>query len=124
MTVITCGLPIVLLVLVFLFRLLIDRKIKLVDFIICVLEFPTNIVFLGISFILAFTISTKDNLETGLLILFIYVIVALLMVLFGRRAVEYLEGNRPVLTGVFGIASYILCMPALFYSIWIVVVGI
>ena len=124
MTIITCGLPIALLVLVFLFRMLIDRKIGLADLIVSLLEFPTSIVFLGLSFVLAFIISSENNLEIGLLILLIYIVVTLLMVFFGRRAVTYFEVNRLILTGVFGIASYIMCIPALFYSIQIVVVGI
>lgn len=124
MTFITCGLPIILLLLVFLFRLLIDRKMRLVDLIVSLLEFPTNIIFLGLSFVLAYTISTKDNLETGLLIFLLYLVVTFLIFFFSRRAVTYLEGDRALLTGVYGVISYIVCIPSLFYSIWIVVVGI
>ena len=117
------GLPIALLVLVFLLRLFVDRRVSVPDLIISLLEFPTNIVFLGLSFVLAFTISSKEDLAMAVLTLVIYVVVALLVVFLGRRAVRYFEVNRPFLMGLLGFISYIMCVPALFYSIRILVIG-
>lgn len=121
MTITECGLPIALLVLIFLFRLLIDRRISVTDLIVSLLEFPASILYVGLSFVLAFTISSKENLETGLLVFVIYLAIAFLVIFFGRRAVTYFEGNKLFLTGSLGLISYIMCVPALFYSIRIVV---
>ena len=115
------GLPVALLLLVFLLRLFVDRSVSVPDLIVSLLEFPTSIIFLGLSFVLAFTISSKENLGMAIVTVIIYLIVALLVIFLGRRAVRYFEVNRLFLMGSLGFISYIMCVPALFYSIRIVV---
>lgn len=124
MTITECVLPIVLLVLIFTFKLFIDRRVSWADFIITFLDFPTSVLFVGISFVIAFTISSGEDVGIGLIVFVIYLAGTALVVFFSRRAVTYFENHRSILSGSLGFLSYAICVPAIFYSVKMVVTGI
>lgn len=117
------GLPVALLILIFLCKLLIDRRISLADFIVSVLEFPQSIAILGVSLIIAFTVLSTENVHKGLVLFVVYLILTIIIVFLWRRAEKNFYGNRVIRTLFLGCLSYSLCVPALLYSINIIVVG-
>jgi len=81
-------LPSILLILSFSFKLLTDRRIKTADFITALCELPVDMMFLSISFIIAFTISSS---KTGLIYWALYIFFAFWVVFFWRRSVRAYE---------------------------------
>ncbi|MBA7663211.1 hypothetical protein ES703_71250 [subsurface metagenome] len=124
MTFFQYALPFGLLILVFIFTLLIDRKVTLTDFIIALLNFPTNATFLGLSLVMAFVISSNKIVDIGLFIFIAYIILCMIIVFLDRRATNYFERDRIVLASVLGFLSYLVSIPSLFYSARLIVVGI
>lgn len=83
-------LPIALLVLSALLRLLIDRQVGKQEFIETLCEVPVDLIFLAMSFILAFIVA-KPNLErqaTGLSTLILFVILSFVIALLRRRTIN------------------------------------
>lgn len=123
MTPIRCVLPIVLLILIFFLKLLIDRKAKAGDVVLSLIEFPTNIIFLGFTFVVAFTLSSKENIEKGLLVFIIYILLTVFIIFLYRRAIDSYYADKKKLLTLFLAANYFICLPSITYSI-ILVLGV
>ena len=107
-------LPIAVLFLSFLLKLCIDRSIEVPLFVRSIYELPVDIIFLTISFLVAYTISSNNNLKNnGLYYCFIFLIVSIVNVIIWRRAVKLFEVNRILwsilLTGI-NFAGTICCL--------------
>lgn len=88
-------LPISVLFLSFLLKLCIDRTIELPLLIRSIYELPVDIMFLTISFCVAYTISTSEDLKNcGLFYCVIFLIVSILNVIIWRRSLRLFERNR------------------------------
>lgn len=87
-------LPCLLLLMAFLFKLLIDRSPTLTLFIKSLYEFPVDAAFLATSFVIAFTITSPDRFNIGLLYLLVYMGIDMLTVVFWRRSVQNFEESN------------------------------
>ncbi|NVO11589.1 MAG: hypothetical protein HXX16_16625 [Bacteroidales bacterium] len=88
-------LPIAVLLLSFLLKLCIDRAVEIPLFVRSIYELPVDIIFLTISFLVAFTISTTEaGKNNGLFYCFIFLIVSIINVIIWRRAVKLFELNK------------------------------
>lgn len=115
-------LPIVVLTLSFLLKLYIDRNVEIPLFVRSIHELPVDIIFLTISFLVAFTISVKDDMKnSGLLYCFIFLIVAIISVIIWRRSVKLFELEKTfqsiLLTSInFAVTIYCLNIAISFLS--------
>ncbi|MEB8328658.1 hypothetical protein OO009_04760 [Flavobacteriaceae bacterium KMM 6897] len=88
-------LPSVLLLIGFLLKLLVGRKYDMPATIQSVCELPVDIIFLALSFTVAFTITRVDNQSSGLFYCFIGIATAILIVLLWRISVDqFLKGSK------------------------------
>jgi hypothetical protein len=90
-------LPIAILVLAFLLKLFIDREVKVPILIRAIYELPINIVFLALSFLIGYTITSTDIIIKNECLLFSIVItmLAIFNVVLWRRSLSlYERGNR------------------------------
>ncbi|MCM4150924.1 hypothetical protein DHD05_04900 [Arenibacter sp. N53] len=88
-------LPSVLLLIGFLLKLLVGRKYDMPATIQSVCELPVDIIFLALSFTVAFTITKVDNQSSGLFYCFIGIATAILIVLLWRISVDqFLKKSR------------------------------
>ncbi len=87
-------LPIAILILAFLLKLFIDRNVEIPLIIRSIYELPVDIIFLSISFIAAFTISTGIEKNEGLFYCFVYLIVAIINVIIWRRTIKLFERGK------------------------------
>lgn len=81
-------LPSVLLLIGFLLKLLVGRKYDMPATIQAICELPVDIIFLALSFTVAFTITKVDNQSSGLFYCFIGIATAILIVLLWRISVD------------------------------------
>ena len=86
-------LPFGLLFLKFVLKLFIDRKINIPDFLEDLCELPVDMIFLAISFLIAFTISTKE-VGNALFLSFAYLIIAAIIIFIWRRSVNLLYEKK------------------------------
>ena len=84
-------LPIALLFLTYTLRLFIDRSVDGFEFLKSLCEFTVDIVFLSLSFIIAYTVTHKEHQAEGLLYFIIYLILAVIVVFIRRRSIKLLE---------------------------------
>lgn len=82
-------LPIILLGISFLLKLVVDRNIDVPSAINAICELPVDILFLALSFSIAFTITASTNNPEGLLYCFVGLAISILVVLIWRRTVHY-----------------------------------
>jgi len=88
-------LPIALLFLSFLLKLMIDRSVKAPIAIKAICELPVDMIFLSISFLIAFIISGGENRNDGLVYWTIYLILSIGIVFLWRRSISvYEKGNN------------------------------
>ena len=116
-------LPIILLILSFLLKLFIDRTVSLPSFISALLELPVDIMFLGLSFIAAFTITYKEKAGIGLLLFLTYLIIAILIIFCWRRAIKAFEASKLSISSLLGILNFLISIPALIFSIILIIKG-
>jgi hypothetical protein len=115
-------LPIAVLLLSFLLKLCIDRSVEIPLFVRSIYELPVDIIFLTISFLVAYTISTNDELKNnGLYYCFIFLIVSIVNVIIWRRAVKLFELEKLswsiILTSInFAVTIYCLNIAISFLS--------
>ena len=81
-------LPSVLLLIGFLLKLLVGRNYDMPATIQAICELPVDIIFLALSFTVAFTITKVDNQSSGLFYCFIGIATAILIVLLWRISVD------------------------------------
>ncbi len=87
-------LPSVLLLIGFLLKLLVGRNYNMPATIQAICELPVDIIFLGLSFTVAFTITKVDNQSSGLFYSFIGIATAILIVLLWRISVDQFLKKR------------------------------
>ena len=124
--------PILLLALSFVIKLLTDRSVNVFDFLRSLLELPTEIAFLAISLIVAFTISNDSNHGEGLA-WFVAFMVGVIMIVFLWRRSEALLINTSGTTTGFGtnkacflagglaILNYLIATSGLIYAIGLLI---
>jgi hypothetical protein len=86
-------LPSVLLLIGFMLKLLVGRKYDMPATIQSICELPVDIIFLALSFAVAFTITKVDNQSSGLFYCFIGIATAILIVLIWRISVDQFIKN-------------------------------
>ena len=101
------SLPVVLLVLAFLLKLLIDRASTAPIIIQSLMELPVDIAFLAMSFVVAYTIKAGDKFGEGLLLFIIYIISTIVIVFFWRRSNVYFESDCYIRVGFLTSCNYI-----------------
>ena len=80
-------LPILLLVIAFILKLFIDRVVDAPAAIQAICELPVDILFLSLSFTVAFTISNKENQYQGILYCFSGLLIAIFVVFIWRKSI-------------------------------------
>ena len=84
-------LPLTLLVLAFSLKLSIDRNIEVPNLIQAICELPVDMIFLSISFLIAFTISKPTDPSEGLFLTISFIVVAVPVVILWRRSLKLFE---------------------------------
>ena len=110
-------LPVVLLMLSFLLKLLIDRSATVPTLIRSVFELPVDIAFLSISFVIAYTLYPLENRSDGLVYFVVYLVAAVIVVFLWRRSGKLYDQSRYILAGVLAILNVALCVTGLVFSI-------
>lgn len=110
-------LPIALLIIAFLLKLMIDRSVDIPIAIQSLCELPVDTMFLSISFIVAFTISSADSKNSGLFFCFIYIIIAVIVVFIWRRTVKIYEDKNSNLWIILLFINFIIAVFALVNSV-------
>lgn len=87
-------LPLTLLILSFVYKLFIDQSIDIPIAIKSLCELPVDMIFLSISFLLAFTISDNENRDEGLVYWVIFIIIASVVVFLWRRSVKSYDNGK------------------------------
>lgn len=88
-------LPIILLFLAFILKLSIDRSIEVPNLIQAICELPVDMEFLSISFLIAFTIGKDTDTGKGLFFCFVYICIAVIVVILWRKCLKLFEkGNK------------------------------
>lgn len=108
-------LPIALIVIAFLLKLFMDRSVNAPLAVKSLYELPVDILFLALSFIVAFTITASKNINDGLAHFFVFFIVILFSVVGWRRSIKLFEsGWKKISASIFVInfaaASYCLIL--------------
>lgn len=87
-------LPIVLVAMAFLLKVLIDQCATVPLVIRSLYEAPVDVVFLALSFATAFTIASPVNISVGLCHLFVFFLVAIVVVWLWRRSIRLFERDQ------------------------------
>lgn len=88
-------LPTVLLLIGFLLKLLVGRQFDMPATIQSICEIPVDIIFLSLTFIVAFTIAKVDNQLAGLFYCLIGIVFAILITLLWRISIDqFLKGSK------------------------------
>lgn len=115
----------VLLIICFVLKTYLNRTPRLLNLIYSLIDFPINIIFLGISFVVAYTITAEGNdIYSGLVIIVIYILAMLFVVIFSRIAESSLDEHKIKTTIFFSFISYIICITGLIIGIKLVTGGI
>ena len=78
-------LPFILVIIAFLLKLVVDRKVEIPNAIQAIIELPVDIIFLALTFSVAFTLSTKENQADGLFYGFVGITAAIVVVLIWKK---------------------------------------
>lgn len=88
-------LPAILLIIAFLLKLVVDRNVDVPNTIQAICELPVDILFLALSFVVGFTISSKENMSDGLLCCYVGIAIAVVVVVLWRKSIKlFLVGNK------------------------------
>ena len=87
-------LPILLLGIAFLLKLVVDRNIDVPTAINAICELPVDILFLALSFSIAFTIAEPINNSKGLFYCFVGLAISIAVVFIWRRTLKYFIEKR------------------------------
>ncbi|MDW0358388.1 hypothetical protein Q8G38_03570 [Halomonas venusta] len=118
------SLPVVLLVLAFLLKLLIDRASTAPVFIQSLMELPVDIAFLAMSFVIAYTINAGNKAGEGLLYFLIYIVCSIVIVFFWRRSNSCFEKDSYVMVGVLTSINYLASIAGVYMAINLVTGGV
>ncbi len=86
-------LPLTLLVLAFVLKLAIDRNIEVPNLIQAICELPVDMIFLSISFLIAFTISEPKDPSAGLFYTIAFIVLAVVVVILWRKSLKLFENK-------------------------------
>ncbi|MDN5217273.1 hypothetical protein QQ020_34690 [Fulvivirgaceae bacterium BMA12] len=84
-------LPLTILVLAFVLKLAIDRNVEVPNLIQAMCELPVDIIFLSISFLIAFTISKPKDPSEGLFYTIAFIVLAVVIVILWRKSLKLFE---------------------------------
>lgn len=84
-------LPITILVLAFILKLAIDRNVEVPNLIQAICELPVDMIFLSISFLIAFTISKPKDPSEGLFYTIAFIVLAVVVVILWRKCLKLFE---------------------------------
>ena len=110
-------LPVVLLLMAFLLKLLIDRAATIPIFINSIFELPVDIAFLATSFIIAYTINPKSKTENGLCLFIVYTIVSIIVVFVWRRATLLFDQEHEKWAWFLSSINYVACITGIVVAI-------
>ena len=103
-------LTIVLLGLAFILKLSVARPVDVPDIIQALVELPVDIIFLAISFGVAFTIAEKNNTGKGLFYSFVFIFLAVIVVMLWRLSIKFFTQKSRKWIVVFMINVGISCL--------------
>lgn len=112
-------LPIVILVLAFMLRLFIDRSVNKADIIETVCELPSDMIFLSLSFLMAYTISHSKSQAEGLLYSLINVIIAIVIVAMRKRSITSITDHRRYIWLGWFVPNFLIAVTTLIFSIYL-----
>lgn len=112
-------LPIVLLLLAFLYKLFIHRSVTPAMFVLLLLEFPVDIAFLINSFIVAYIIRTRSAAHLAYFIGFLTM--TILVVFSWRQSTKWFESDRFYKCGAMTSITYLICIAGLVWSVSLLV---
>jgi hypothetical protein len=95
----------------------VDRYTTVPDFIAGILELPVDIMFLAISLTVGLAIAEADGKNEFVLLLLIFIVLAILVVLFWRRSIGAFESSKPKNCIFFSAVSYIISSGCLYFSV-------
>lgn len=116
-----CVLPIILIILAFMLKLFIDKRVKKVDVISNLIDLPFDIIMQATVFIIAFTIIPENNIYLGLIFFIFYIILLIIVIVIKGRTREYFDQSRIGLLIGFTSICYLISVPSLIYSILLIV---
>lgn len=87
-------LPIILVLIAFLLKLVVDKDVKIADAIQASIELPIDLMFLAITFSVAATLSSVHAQEKGLLYSFVGIVIAILVVFISKKNIKYFTSNK------------------------------
>jgi len=98
------------LVLAYLMKLTVDRKVDKVMLIKSLLEFPVNLFFVGLSFLVAFSIIEGGGSQVKeVYILLIYLIITPISILTWRRSEDEFEKENLINCGLLFVLNFSIC---------------
>lgn len=89
-------LPLTILVLAFVLKLAIDRSVEVPSLLQALCELPVDMIFLSISFLIAFTISKPADPSEGLFYIIAFIVLAVIIVIFWRKSLKHFEDKKMV----------------------------
>lgn len=99
-------LPIALIIIAFILKLFMDRSVDAPLAVKSLYELPVDILFLSLSFIVAFIIFSPTNINNGLTHLFAFFIVILISVVGWRRSIKLFEKNRKKFSAILFVINF------------------
>ena len=109
--------PIILLLLAFVLKQVIDRSSSLSDLIDGLLEFPVEIIFLATSLIVGYIISPLGNDRKGIVWFILYIIASVFIIILWRRAKKCFDAKATWNAFWLSGGSYFLAVSALVFAI-------
>lgn len=110
-------LPLLLLGLPFLLKIMVDRKVEAPNVIRAMCELPIDMILLAISFLIAIVISHERNRNEGLLFIFGFFILSMVVVFMARRSITFFEKGKFVSSGVIFFFNFLITLTCLIGAI-------
>lgn len=110
-------LPLLILFFGYVIKLCVGREVREPDIISSLLELPIAGILLAMSFMTSYTVSNVDNIPNGLVLLFIYFIVAILVVHFCRVSNKHFLLENYKVMAIWTSLNYLVCAPCLYVAI-------
>jgi hypothetical protein len=118
------ALPVLLVIIAFIYKLWIDRQVTLILFIHAFYELPVDIYFLSLSFLVASIITPMVASPNKILYLLIAMVISFLGVIGWRKSITYLENEREPLSGLCFVINCTIAILCLIKSINILMGGL
>jgi hypothetical protein len=126
-TTVNILLPILILITSFLLKMTINRNFNWEGFLDEWIKFPSDIVFLSISFVTTYILTDGSNFKSGTVYLFILIVTTILTFAFAKKATDLfgnVNGRRWKSIVWFNIVSYIFAIPTILISIQLMLTGV